>query len=362
MIFKQLNPGACRTYLIAAEKSREALLIDPVLNYVETYLQLIEKENLRLSYIIDTHTHADHLSAGPALCDHVQAGYVMHQAAGAPCANYRVRGGEKLRIGDLSIVCEHTPGHTNDSLTLVLNGRLLTGDFLFLGDSGSGRLDLPTGDPGEHFDSLQKLRQYADEFAVYPAHDYHERICSTLGQERQTNPRLRFTSRKEYVQFLSSLAEPTPNWMLQVVQANHACTRDPKVVEIPEDLPCCEVKGTPLSEEDMRGIALITAEQAKRLMDAGGVLALDVRDLDEYSGPLGHIQDSCLIPVQELSARIGEIENSRNAEVITICKTGMRALTAASLLTKAGFTRVACMQGGMVQWNANQYPIAEIET
>jgi sulfur dioxygenase len=357
-MIKQLNPGSCRTYLITPEKSREAILIDPVLSHVEAYLQLLEKKNLRLVYVIDTHTHADHLSAGPSLCDHLKAAYVMHSTAVAPCANYRVKGGEKIQIGDLLIFCEHTPGHTNDSLTLIVDGCMLTGDFLFIGDSGSGRLDLPTGDPGEHFDSLQKLKRCSDELRIFPAHDYHGREYSTLGQEKSTNPRLRFTSRDDYVRYLSSLAAPAPEWMLRVVRANHACTRNPKAVDIPEDLPSCEVNASPLSDQDAQGITLITPSQVKERIDTdGGVLLLDVRNLDEYSGPLGHIQGSCLIPVQELPARIAELEHARAYEVITICKTGRRAILAANLLTKAGFTSVSCMQGGMVQWNADRYPV-----
>jgi sulfur dioxygenase len=363
MIFKQLNVGSCRTYLIAAEKSREALLVDPVLNYIDNYLEMLEKENLRLSHIIDTHTHADHLSAGPALCDHFQAAYLMHESAQPHCPTHRIRGGEKLRIAGLSIQCEYTPGHTGDSLTLILEDRLLTGDFLFIGDSAAGRLDLPTGDPGEHFDSLQKLKGYADDLMIFPAHDYHGRTHSTLGQERQTNPRLRFTSRMDYVQHLSALASSTPEWMMQVILANNACTRDPQAVEIPEDLPCCEVNGTAAMSANDQTAALITPERAKERIDSDeNVLVLDVRNLDEYMGQLGHIQGSRHIPVQELSARIGEIEDYRDHEVITVCKTGGRSLSAVNILIKAGFTRVTSMTGGMVQWNANRYSIAKNET
>ena len=358
MIFKQLNVGSCRTYLVAAEKSREALLIDPVLTYVEEYLQILDEGKLHLSYIIDTHTHADHLSAGPALCDHLQAEYVMHSSTLSHCPTRRVRGGEKIRIGDIAIICEHTPGHTSDSISLVLNDRILTGDFLFIGDSGSGRLDLPTGDAGEHFDSLQKLSQYPDNLMIFPAHDYHERTHSTLGKEKQTNPRLRFTSRDEYVRFLSNLASSTPEWMTQVIHANHTCSRDPKAVEIPEDLPCCEVNGTPVTAAGEAATNFITAEQARERIHLGqSVLVLDVRNPDEYVGQLGHIRGSRLIPVQELSSRISEIGEYRDRDVIAVCKSGGRSAAAVSILTQAGFNRASSMRGGMIQWNANGYPV-----
>jgi len=358
MIFKQLNPGSCRTYLIASDRTREAALVDPVLEHVEAYLKVLEQEKWRLSYIIDTHTHADHLSAGPALCDHLHAAYIMHKSARPHCPTYRVESGEKIRVGELSILCEHTPGHTDDSLTLVLHDRLLTGDFLFIGESGAGRLDLPTGDPGEHFDSLQKLSRFPDYLMVFPAHDYHGRAYSTLCQERQTNPRLRFTSRDQYIRSLSSLASPAPAWMIEVVQANYACTRNPQAVRIPEDLPACEVKGTP-ALEGAQPVKVITPEQAKQRIDSNdGVLVLDVRNHDEYVSPLGHIDGSRVIPVQELTGRIGELEAYRQNEIITVCKIGGRSLAAAGILMQAGFTKVAAMSGGMAEWIRCGYHIS----
>lgn len=244
MYLKQMNQGACRTYLIGSEKTRQAALIDPVLEKVEDYLRAISQGKWELAFIVDTHTHADHISGGPALCDHTQAPYAMHYLARPHCPTYRVKDGETLKVGDIVIQCLHTPGHTNDSLTLVIEGRLLTGDFLFIGEAGAGRTDLPTGDPGEHFDSLQKLKGCPDQCLVFPAHDYQGRTHSTLGEERRTNPRLQFTTRDRYVQWLSSLALPPAEWMVNVVQANYACTQDPRAVWIPVDSPACAVKGT----------------------------------------------------------------------------------------------------------------------
>ncbi|MBI3951937.1 MAG: MBL fold metallo-hydrolase [Acidobacteria bacterium] len=136
------------------------------------YLKVLDQEKWRLAYLIDTHTHADHLSGSPALCDHLQAPYVMHEVARPQCVTYRVKDGDLIKFGDVSIACHYTPGHTNDSLTLVVEDCLLTGDSLFIGKAGAGRTDLPTGDPGEHFESLQRLRQFPDHFQVFPGHDY----------------------------------------------------------------------------------------------------------------------------------------------------------------------------------------------
>ncbi len=152
MIFEQLNPGPCRTYLAASEKTREAVLIDPVLDRVEDYLKVLEQGNWRLGFIVDTHTHADHISGGMALRDHTQAPFAMHHLARPYCPTHRVNDGDVLGAGDVQFKCLYTPGHTNDSMTLVFEDRLFTGDFLFIGEAGAGRTDLPTGDPGEHFE------------------------------------------------------------------------------------------------------------------------------------------------------------------------------------------------------------------
>src|SRR5262245_44151636 len=146
MLFEQLNPGPCRTYVIGSEKTREVALIDPVLDRVPDYLTRLERERWRLSFIIDTHTHADHISAGPALCDHTRAPYAMHHLGRPHCPTHRVHDGDVIEIGDVKIRCVHTPGHNNDSLTLIVGHRLLAGDVLFHGVSGGGRTDLPTCD------------------------------------------------------------------------------------------------------------------------------------------------------------------------------------------------------------------------
>jgi len=361
MIFKQLNPGPCRTYLIGSEKTREAALIDPVLDRVEDYLKILDQENWRLAFIIDTHTHADHISGGPALCDHTHAPYAMHRLARPHCPTYRVQDGDVIKFSDIEIKCLYTPGHTNDSLTLMIEDRLLTGDFLFIGEAGAGRTDLPTGDPGEHFDSLQKLNEFPDQMLIYPAHDYRGQTHSTLGQERQANPRLRFTSRDEYVRWLSSLALPPADWMKEVIKANFACAQDPKAVWIPVDLPACEVKGTLTMGVDGQPVKTITAEEARAHLDSRGgrILVLDVRKPEEYVGELGHIAGSKLIPVQELPQRLSEVGPYRGWEIITVCKSGGRSHTAAGILMQAGFTNVVSMDGGMTRWNELEYPVAK---
>lgn len=359
MIFKQLNTGPCRTYLIASAKTREAVLVDPLLDHVEDYLRLLEQEQWRPVYIIDTHTHADHLSGGAALLDHLNIPYVMHALAKPQCVNHRVRDGDCIQVGDVSIFCRHTPGHTSDSMTLVVADKLLTGDFLFIGEGGAGRTDLPSGDPGEHFDSLQKLREFADHYLVFPAHDYHGQAYSTLGQERRTNPRLQFDSRDEYVRWLSNLALPPVEWMKEVLNANYACTRDPNAAWIPKDLPACEVKGTVSEGEADCPVVTISPEQAQYKWQTGddAVFVLDVRTEEEYWGELGHIPGAYLLPVQELPCRLHELEPYRGKCILTVCRSGVRSAKAARILMQAGFAQVLSVTGGMLAWNERGYPV-----
>lgn len=357
MLFVRLNPGPCRTYLVASEKTRQAAIIDPVLDRVDQYLKVLEGGKWELSHIIDTHTHADHISGGPALCDHTQAPYAMHYLARSHCPTERLQDGDVVHVGEIAIKCLFTPGHTSDSLTLVLEDRLLTGDFLFIGEAGAGRTDLPTGDPGEHFDSLQKLKEFPDHLQVFPAHDYLGQASSTMGQERLTNPRLRFTSRDEYTRWLSELASEPPEWMLKVVNANYACSQSPGDAWIPVDVQACAVKGPLTLGVDSQPVVTVTPTEAKQRIDAGGKLVLDVREQEEYIGELGHVPGSILIPIGELPRRLAELEPHRDSEVVTICKAGGRSHTAAGILMQAGFPRVVSMGGGMTEWNQLGYPM-----
>jgi len=351
MFFEQLNPGACRSYLIGSEKTREAVLIDPVLEHVKEYLTKIKKEGFTLKYIMDTHTHADHISGGSALADLTGVPYVMHPNAPARCPSIRMNEGDELVVGELKFRALYTPGHTKDSISLACSDRIFTGDALFVGEGGAGRTDLPGGDPGEHHDTLfKKYYPLDDRLLIYPAHDYHNHTHSTLKEEKEKNERFKPRSKDEYIRWLSSLALPPADWMKDVLKANYSCAQDPRAAWIPVDSPSCEVGG------GMMGIG-VNAQVASTLtpQEVQGRIAssliVDVREPDEYTGPLGHIEGSRLIPLGQLPARLQELDASRDREIITVCKAGFRSQTAASILKQAGFSRVYSMQGGMTEWN-----------
>ena len=352
MIFEQLNPGACRTYLIGDEQSQQAILVDPVLEHVPDYLKVLAQKKLVLTHALDTHTHADHISGAAALKDQVGCEYVMHAQAPARCVTFHLTDGFECHLGNHPVKVLSTPGHTQDSLTLVFHDRVLTGDVLFLGDAGAGRDDLPGGDAGAHWDSLQRILTLPEHLVVYPAHEYRDRLPSSLKDLKASNPLLKLSSKQAYVDYLDGLQLGPADWMKDVLEANYACARDPKAAWIPVDVPACEVKGTLARGVNDQQVAAIPVEQVKeQLKRKTPPMILDVRTPEEFTGELGHIPQALNIPVTGLSQRLGELESSKTKEIITVCKSGGRAHTAAQILMQAGFSHVHVMMGGMLGWN-----------
>lgn len=344
MIFEQLNEGNCRTYLVA--DASDAILVDPLLGREDHYLAILKARGLALKQVLDTHVHADHLSACALLRDRTGADHGVYAASRVAEGNLRVEEGQRLQVGAVAVDILHTPGHTPDSMTLRLPDRLLTGDFLFLGEGGAGRTDLPGGDPSAHWDSIRKLEGLDGDLLIFPGHDYHGRTSSTLAEERKVNPRLQPRSREAYAAWLTGMQMPPADWMKAVVQANLTCARDARGVEIPVGGAVCEVGA---------GCAVpqITCEELHGAQDAA--LLLDVREPGEYTGPLGHIPGARLIPLGLLAERLGEL-GDREQPIVAICKSGGRSNKAAQLLLDAGFRRVRSMSGGTSRWVELGYP------
>lgn len=355
MIFAQLNDGACKTYLIASEATKEAILVDPVLDGVPDYEQELLKRALTLKLVIDTHVHADHVSGAALLRKHTGAQYLMHERSVATALDRRLRDGEHLVVGGVDLEVLHTPGHTQDSVTLKLADRLLTGDFLFIGEGGAGRTDLPGGDPGEHWASLQRLAGLPDELAVFPGHDYHQRASSTLGEERRKNPRLEPRTREAYTRWLDSQVLGPADWMKDVIAANYACVTSAHGLHIPGEKPACEVGGTQ-GDKTAEPVKVVSAlDVAKQLAHGNHPLLIDVREPDEFRR--GHLPGARLVPLGELHARLHELEPMRHRHVVVVCASGGRASTATGILSAAGFTDVASMTGGIQAWNQLRLPL-----
>ncbi|HTO95929.1 MAG TPA: MBL fold metallo-hydrolase [Myxococcales bacterium] len=210
MVFEELNgvDSECRSYLVA--DSGEALIVDPLLEKVDAYLARVSALNLRLAYAADTHTHADHLSGSKELSRRAGA-----KIAGAPeaVAQIPLHEGSVLIVGQVPVRVWESPGHTADSLVFILPDRVIAGDTLFIGSTG--RTDLPSGDPEQEWESLQRLLTLPDQVQVWPGHDYNRRISSTIGEERRTNNRLLLGREK----FLAAMREPRPSKPARLAEA-----------------------------------------------------------------------------------------------------------------------------------------------
>lgn len=229
MLFRQLfDPeSSTYTYLLAGRPGGEALLIDPVLENAEQYVTLIEELDLRLVLAVDTHIHADHVTALGALRQRTGCATAMGEMSRAECVSLRLREGEPVRIDGLTLDVLYTPGHTDDSYSLLLPDRVFTGDTLLI--RGTGRTDFQNGDPGAQYDSLfGKLLRLPDATRVYPAHDYRGMTMSTIGEERRHNPRLQVPDRTAYIRMMQALKLDNPRLMDVAVPANQACGRRPE--------------------------------------------------------------------------------------------------------------------------------------
>ena len=343
MFFCELNRAKCKTYLIACEATRHAGLIDPVREKVDRYLAFLAYHGVKLEAVIDTHTHADHRTASIELKELTGAKVIMHERAPAPHVDLHVKEGGVISIGELRLQVLHTPGHTPDSMSLVVEDRVLTGDTLLI--RGTGRCDFAGGDPGDQFDSItQKIFTLPDTTLVFPAHDYRGNTHSTVGDEKRSNPRLAGRTRPEYIEVMNNLGLPLPDKIQEVLQPNQSALDDDRL-RFP-------------SLAELNQVRQLAPDQVRALLDAvPPPVLIDVREPAEYTGELGHISGSVLIPLKDLPSRAGELEGSQARAVVAICRSGVRSTTAAAILTGLGFEQVFNLKGGMLDWNNQNLPV-----
>lgn len=223
MIFRQLfdAESSTYTYLLADEESRQAALIDPVREQVERDVKLVAELGLTLAWVLETHVHADHVTGAGALRERTGA-KVAASKRGAPCVDVQLAEGDVVRVGRLEVKVLETPGHTDDSLSFLVGDKLFTGDALLV--RGTGRTDFQNGDPGQLYDAItQKLFTLPDALEVYPGHDYAGHAMTTVGEEKQHNPRLAGKTREEFVTFMRNRQIPPPRKLDVAVPANRAC-------------------------------------------------------------------------------------------------------------------------------------------
>lgn len=355
IIYEELNGGSCRTYLIYDEKSEEAIIVDPVMDFADSYLLHLDLAGLALTYIIDTHTHADHISGSTALQYRTGCEYVMHRSSRVSGVTWRFDEGMH-RLGDIPLGVMHTPGHTKDSICLVFPDRIFVGDLLFLDAGGAGRLDLPGGNAGEHWDSLQRILGLPERLIVYPSHDYRNCVPSSIGFQKTRNAFLVPRTRDEYLAFAKGLGYSPAEWMRDVLRLNEACClSDLHAYVPPQSGNCCEnvcesnaITDGVVAENSVPHI--LASELRARCQCSSAPILVDVRESDELVGDLRAMPGIIHIPVGQIADRIGELVAHKEKVIVMICRSGRRALQAALALMEAGFTNVSVLEGGMLAW------------
>jgi sulfur dioxygenase len=225
MLFRQLfdHDTSTYTYLIADKTSKAAILVDPVIDNVERDRQLIRELGLTLHYCLETHIHADHITGTGKLRELTGCLGIVPENASASCADRQIKHGEILKLDEITIEAIATLGHTDSHMAYLVNGeKLLTGDSLLI--RGCGRTDFQSGDAGSLFDAItQRLFTLPDETLVYPGHDYRGHTVSTIGEEKQFNPRFQGRTRDNFIEFMASLNLPNPQKIMEAVPANQLC-------------------------------------------------------------------------------------------------------------------------------------------
>ena len=340
MIFHQIATGGCQSYLVGCPEKCAAVLIDPALQQIDRYIGLLAREGLRLRYVIDTHTHADHFSAARELKENLGVPVVLHRSSPAPYADLRLDDGDMLMIGGVRLRAIHTPGHTSDSMCLVAEDRVFTGDTLLIG--GTGRTDLPTGDPHALYDSLfNHLLKLDPALLMFPAHDYKGGGSSSIGRELAENPRLQQRDRDAFVLMMRKLNLSAPDHMTEALRTNMSGgkTLDQLLGEAAAKVPF-----------------MAQAELRDRLAEGrGGLIVLDVRERSAYEA--GHIPAARHLPRGQLELRINHDLPDPTRKIVVVCEFGQISTLATATLRELGFRRAAALDGGMRSWRENGYPV-----
>jgi len=343
MIFRQLfdSTSGTYTYLLASRPGGEALIIDPVLEKVDRYLQLVRELDLKLIKAVDTHLHADHVTGLGALRDRTHCITVMGEQAHADVVSMRVAEGDRIEIEGLRLDVIYTPGHTDDSYSYRLADRVFTGDTLLI--RGTGRTDFQNGDPRAQYDSIfNKLLKLPEATLIYPAHDYKGDTVSTIGEEKQFNPRLKVKSIDEYVELMNNLKLPNPKMMDVAVPANmHVGMHQDEIAR----------KGWALS-----------ASEAVALRGRPDIAIVDLREKSERDKH-GVIPGSLHAPYPSLKEEIGaggmlnELAAASGRRIVFYCAFGERSAMAVQAAQDAGLKTACHIAGGIDAWKKAGGPL-----
>jgi glyoxylase-like metal-dependent hydrolase (beta-lactamase superfamily II)/rhodanese-related sulfurtransferase len=343
MIFRQLFDSVSGTYsyVLASRTGGEALIIDPVLEKVDRYCQLLRELDLKLVKAVDTHLHADHVTGLGALRDRTHCVTIMGEQSKADVVAMRVAEGDKIGIEGVSLDVMFTPGHTDDSYSFLMGDRVFTGDTLLI--RGTGRTDFQNGDSRAQYDSIfNRLLKLPDETLVYPAHDYKGDTVSTIGEERRHNPRLQVRSVDEYVALMANLNLPNPKMMDVAVPANMRVG---------------------LHQEDLakQGLSL-SARQAIECLGRPDVLLVDLREASERAkhGTLSGALHTPYPTIEESLSPGGvlrEVAAATGRRVVFFCAYGERSAMAVQAAQDAGLVNAAHIEGGIDAWKKAGGPV-----
>ncbi len=328
MIFRQLfdSVSSTYTYLLASRVGGEALLLDPVLEKTDRYLKLLEELDLKLVKVVDTHVHADHVTAMGALRDRTNCVTVMGEQSPVDVVSMRVSDGERVTIEGMSLIAMHTPGHTDDSYCFRMDDRIFTGDTLLI--RGTGRTDFQNGDAGQQYDSLfNGVLKLPDSTLVYPAHDYKGDTVSTIGEEKAANPRLQVAGRDEYIELMAGLKLANPKMMDVAVPENIR-------MGLTIDRQCEVATMTPET---------IIAENAE------GMMLVDLREEGERVKS-GVIPGSVHAPYSRLDQHLDMLRQSAGRDIVFYCAVGERSTMAVNIAIERGVSACAHIPGGFIAW------------
>jgi sulfur dioxygenase len=346
LIFRQLfdQQSSTYTYLLADRATAEAVLIDPVFEQVRRDTALIEELGLRLLSTVDTHVHADHVTGAWMLKRRTGSQIAISAASGAQGADRYLGDGDRVAFGTRHLRVRATPGHTSGCISLVLDDDTMafTGDCLLI--RGTGRTDFQHGDPHAMFQAVYgKIFSLPETCLLYPAHDYRGLTVTSVGEERRFNPRLGGElCEDDFAGYMSNLRLPHPKQIDVAVPANLKCgeaASDPTQIGQPDWAPLTYT---------FAGIWEINPQWLEENLHS--VQIVDVREPDEFDGPLGRIPEARLISLGDLASRTGELVKER--PIVAVCRAGGRSAQATVILRQAGFDAVANLGGGMLRWRA----------
>jgi sulfur dioxygenase len=347
LVFRQLfDPtSSTYTYLLGDSVSGEAALIDPVFEQVRRDAALIAELGLKLGWTLETHVHADHVTGAWLLKSRLGSRIALAAASGATGADRLLADGERIGFGKRSLEVRATPGHTDGCVTYVLDDESMafTGDCVMI--RGSGRTDFQQGDARALYRSVRaRIFSLPDTCLLYPAHDYRGLTVTSVCEEKRYNPRLGGEiGEADYVGYMKNLDLPHPKKIDEAVPANLRCGEPGNAAGAQAGM--ADPAWAPL-RFTFGGVWEVEPYWLEENM--GAVRILDVREPDEFTGPLGHIHGATLLPLGELAVRARELP--RDKPIVAVCRAGSRSAHATAILQKAGFTDVANLPGGMLRW------------